>query len=106
MTDDDRNEIDAVLAKNLDSVYEEFRELSARLSAQRFLLEDLYADKYIRELPAFQTRMDVLLALTRSSPVKGNPMEDDALQDLQVRIATHLQRFQNAVEPRIVSRSA
>ena len=105
MTDEDRNEINDILSANLAEIWTEFREQSARMSAIRFGLEDLYADAYAGRAPAFKERMELLLQLTRDAPVKGEPMERDALEDLQVRIATHLERLKVAVAARIEARA-
>jgi len=105
MTDDDRKEIDAILSANLDAIWTEFREQSARMSAIRFGLEDLYADAYAGRAGDFSERMQHLLQLTRDAPVKGDPMQRDALEDLKVRTATHLERLRAAVAARIEARS-
>lgn len=106
MTEDERNELNALLEAHQESVREEMKEVSARISALRFLLENAYADGYVGNLEAFKTRMDDLIGLTRTSAVRGNQMTDDDATEIQVRIATHLQRFHDAVVPRIQRRTA
>jgi hypothetical protein len=105
MTNEDRDELNAILAAHEERVLEELTEQSARLSTMRFLLEDLYADAYTHRLVAFDARMTELIDLTRNATTRGNPMTDDQAIEMQARIATHLQRFHEAVVPRIQRRS-
>lgn len=106
MTEEDRLEIETLMTRNLDPVWVEFTEQSARLSAVSFLIENMYADAYINKLTDFNARMAELLSLVWSASRKGGPMSDDEEQELQARIATHLNRFQSAVATRIEKRSA
>lgn len=109
MTNEDRDEINAILAAHrqrlVDDLMDELMEQSARLSVVRFLLEDLYADAYTRRLPDFEQRMADLMELTRTAMTRGHAMTDDEAIEMQARHATHLERFRNAVRPRIESRS-
>lgn len=102
MTDDERDQINAVLAAH----QEEFTEQSARLSATRLLVEDLFADLYTNVPDRFNQRMEELMFVTRNAAIKGNPATADAVEDQQVRVATHLQRFKDSVASRIEKRSA
>ena len=100
MTDDVLKQINAAFAR-LD---EENREQSARLSAMRFLLEDVYAEAHKGRPEHFTARMERLPHLTRTAAVKGDPGTEAAFEDQKIRITTHLQRFQLAVSPRIIKR--
>jgi hypothetical protein len=105
MTEDERNELNAVLAAHQAHIADAMMEESARISAVRFLLEDVYADGYVGNLEGFNTRMEALIGLTRTQAVRANQMTDEDATEMQIRIATHLQRFQDAVAPRIKRRS-
>ena len=105
MTNEDRDEIGAILAARDERLMEELMEQSARLSTVRFLLEDLYADAYIRKLDAFDVRMAALIDLTRTAATRSDAITDDQATEMQARIATHLQRFRESTVPRIQSRS-
>jgi hypothetical protein len=84
-------------------IYEQQQELNARLSAQRFLLEIAYANTFEGNAHGLDRLMDELIRLTRVAPTKAGPMQDDDATELQARIATHLLRFQEAVQARIAS---
>lgn len=85
----------------LQPIHQEFIEQNARLSAQRFLLEMVYASNFESNPDGFADMMNRLIGLTHSNAVKAEPMPDDDAIELQARIATHLERFQNAVALRI-----
>ena len=78
-------------------------ELNARLSAQRFLLEQLYANAFLNDAPGFDTFMSGALAKVQQS-TRSSPMPDDYAQELQARVATHLQRFGESVAKRLRQR--
>ena len=89
------------LLVEMEPLHQEIMELSARLSAQRFLLEMVYANQFESNPDGYREFMTGLIGLTRSSAVKTGPMTNDDATELQARIATHLERFQNAVALRI-----
>ncbi|MNL25404.1 hypothetical protein D3C87_1468850 [compost metagenome] len=87
-------------------LWEELFEHSARITTVRFLLEDLFADKYSDRLPEFSARMARLLEMTRAAPVKGGPASAEHLSEMKVRVATHLERFRSETERKIAARSS
>lgn len=93
----------SVFNKMAEPLIEAQQELNARLSAQRFLLEIVYANEFRNDSAGLDGLMDELIRLTRAAPTKAGPMPDDAVIELQARIATHLQRFQQSVQGRITS---
>lgn len=101
MNDETRMYVERMLSEALESIHQEFIEQSARLSAQHFLLEMLYANSFLSDGDGFNTFMDGLMKMTRERVVKSGPMQGDDVTELQARIATHLERFQSAVSLRI-----
>lgn len=101
MNDEIRMYVERMLSDALEPIHQEFIEQSARLSAQRFLLEMVYANSFISNGDGFNTFMDGLMKMTREHVVKSGPMKVDDATELQARIATHLERFQSAVSLRI-----
>lgn len=85
---------------------EDMLELSARLSAQAMLLEIVYCNAFAKDQVGFDRLMVELQRLTRVAPVLSEPQPDDAVIELQARVATHLQRFHEAVQYRIASARA
>jgi hypothetical protein len=81
----------------------DFQELSEMFSALRLLVEVAYANAFAADPEGFARVMAELQRLTREAPVRSGPMPDETLIELQARIATHLQRFQQAVQHRIGS---
>ena len=55
---------------------------------------------------AFCRVMDELQRLTRVAPVLSEPQPAEAVIEMQARVATHLQRFHEAVQHRIASSRA
>ncbi len=102
----EQNEVIALLEANLKPIWDEQLEQSARLSAMRLLLEDLFADKYSDKLPEFNARMERFLELTRTASVKGAPVSDEQMNEMQARVATHLERFRSEAARRIAARSS
>ena len=90
-------DIEATLNVLIDSM----TNLNARLSAQRFLLEVVYANQFLDNEDGFTELMDGLMHLTRTAPTKNGPIPPEDAIELQARIATELQRFQNSVNRRI-----
>lgn len=78
-------------------------EQSARLSAQRFLLEIVFTNAFRSDVAGLDKLMEELIRLTRVSPTKSGPMTEDDVIELQARSATHLQRFHESVAQRIAS---
>lgn len=106
--DDEENDplpglISRVFNAMAEPIVEAQQELSARLSAQRFLLEVMYANAFRSEPRRLDELMEELIRLTRAAPSRAEPMPDDVAIELQARAATHLQRFQAAVQHRIES---
>lgn len=101
MKEEIRALMNEALQDALDPIHQEFIEQSARLSAQRFLLEMVYANQFEFDLEGFSGLMAGLIGLSHSNAVRSAPMSEDDANELQVRIATHLERFQNSVALRI-----
>lgn len=101
MKEEIRELMNEALQGALEPIHQEFIEQSARLSAQRFLLEMVYANQFEFDSDGFKELMASLIGLSRSNAVKSAPMPADDAIELQARIATHLERFQNAVALRI-----
>lgn len=76
-------------------------EVNARLSAQRFLLEQLYANAFLGNPDGFDDFMAGLVELGRTRAYTTEPMEADAKLEMQARIATHMQKFHSAVATRL-----
>lgn len=88
------NEVSAPLNDRLD-------EVDARLTVQRYLLEMLYANAFIGDQTGFDAMMKDMLTALHSKPVLPEPMQADDVIERQVRAATHLERFRQAVAKRI-----
>ena len=101
MKEEIRALMNEALQEALEPIHQEFIEQSARLSAQRLLLEMVYANQFEFDPDGFKGLMDNLIGRARSNAVKAGPMPVDDAIELQARIATHLERFQNAVALRI-----
>ena len=76
-------------------------EQSARLSAQRYLLEMLYAQQFLNQPEAFEEFMDGAIDIARTSSKRAEPMSEDVAMELQTRVATQLQRFRESVVQRL-----
>lgn len=102
MNTETRAQVQAMIEEALAPVHQEFMEQSARLSAQRFLLEIVYANNFAGSPSQFAAFMRGLQMRTAENMTKsGGPMRDEDAIELQARIAAHLERFGNAVELRI-----
>lgn len=82
-------------------IREDLLEMNARLSAQRFLLEQMYANLFLRNPEGFAKFMHGALRATQECSTRNGPMSDDFATELQARISIHLQRFQSSVEKRL-----
>ncbi|WP_143606073.1 hypothetical protein [Variovorax sp. 54] len=102
----DKEDVMVLLDANLQPIWDEQFEQSARITTVRFLLEDLFADKYADRLPDFTARMERLLEMTRTASVNGGSVGAEQLREMQVRVATHLERFRGETERKIVARSS
>lgn len=76
-------------------------DLLAKLSAQRFLLETLYANAFTDRLADFTAFMEQALAQTRRASTKAGPMTQEQEIETKARVAAELQRFQTSVERRL-----
>lgn len=84
-----------------DSIHTELMEQSARLSAQRYLIEMLYANQFQDNPEAFEEFMDGAIEIVRTHSTRVPPMDDDTATELQARVATQLQRFRESVVKRL-----
>ena len=78
-------------------------ETSARLGAQEFLLEILYANVFAHDPQGLDRLMAELIRLTSAVPPKAHPISDDDTAEMQLRITLNLRRFQKSVQDRISS---
>lgn len=90
--------ITQIFNRMAEPLHTEIMELSARLSSQRFLLEQLYANAFLNNPDAFTAFME---NASQKNSTRSGPMPEDVAQELEVRIATHLKRFQESVEKRL-----
>lgn len=81
-----------------EPLHTEILELNARLSSQRFLLEQLYANAFLDDPDAFTAFME---NASKKNSTRSGPIPEDVAQELDFRIATHLKRFQESVEKRL-----
>ena len=78
-------------------------ETGARLSAQQFLLEVLYTIAFAHDPEGLDLLMTELIRLTSAAPTRPQPISDDDMSEMQLRITLSLQRFQTSVQDRISS---
>ncbi|KNE23864.1 hypothetical protein [Achromobacter spanius] len=99
------NEILALIGGAFDRaesrIREELDELSARITAQNFLLEVVYASSFEGKPDAFNSLMDSLADTNRKSSNKSMPMTSDQIEETKARIAVRLERFRDAVAQRL-----
>lgn len=102
MTDDDfdRRVLD-ILGRHHAAMLGELGEMNARVSALQFLMQQLYANAFAGLPEDFEAFMDGAIQKCRARPTLAEPMTDDELVELQVRVATHLTRFRDQVAARI-----
>ena len=79
-------------------------EIGARLSTQQFLLEILYASAFAHDTAGLDRLMAQLVRLTTTVPTRPQPISDDDMSEMQLRITLCLQRFQTSVQDRISTR--
>lgn len=85
----------------MEPVHNDIMELNARLSAQNFLLETLYANAFIADPDGLKSLMQGAIEITRRNPIRSTTMSDEYAIELQARIATRLEMFQASVVRRI-----
>jgi len=85
----------------METVHNDIMELNARLSAQNFLLETLYANAFLKDPDGFKALMQSAIEATRHTPTRATAMPDEYAIELQARIVTRLERFQTSVVRRI-----
>ena len=76
-------------------------DLLAKLSAQRFLLETLYANAFTDRLEDFTAFMEQALDQTRQASTKAGPMTQEQEIETKARVAAELQHYQTSVERRL-----
>lgn len=94
-------DVNKLIAENLAALWDAVNENSARLSAQRFLLEQLFANAFIRDPGGVDSLLKAMIESTRKAPQLSSPMQEDEILEQQARIATHLERFRLSVLGRI-----
>jgi hypothetical protein len=80
---------------------ERWLETEAMLSAQRFLIEQQYANAFLGDVPGFDRFMDGLIDKTRTAATVSQPTGEESKIELQARVATHLTRFAASVRLRL-----
>lgn len=85
----------------METVHNDIMELNARLSAQNFLLETLYANAFLADPDGLKSLMQSAIEATRRSSTRSTTMSDEYAIELQARIATRLGMFQTSVLRRI-----
>lgn len=93
--------IQTIFGKMTEPIHTELMEQSARLTAQRYLLEIVYANRFLDNPAGFNKLMDDALNKARTRPTQAEPMQEDVATELSARVATHLQRFQESVQLRL-----
>lgn len=105
MTTPKDDELPQSIAELFDRLAEPFHtelmEQSARLSAQRYLLEMLYAQQFLNQPEAFEEFMEGAIDMARTSSRRTEPLSEDVALELQARVATQLQRFRESVVQRL-----
>lgn len=96
-----RKQVQDAFRELAGSIHEDLLEINARQSAQRFLLEQMYANLFLKNPDGFSRFMQGALLATQERSTRSGPMSEDSALELQARIATHLQRFQASVEKRL-----
>ncbi len=96
-----RKQVQVAFSELAATIHEDLLEVNARLSAQRFLLEQMYANLFLKNPDGFTRFMQGALLATQERSTRSGPMSEDSALELQARIATHLQRFQTSVEKRL-----
>ncbi|MBF6631821.1 MAG: hypothetical protein ITG01_11825 [Comamonas sp.] len=85
----------------METVHNDIMELNARLSAQNFLLETLYANAFLSDPDGLKSLMQSAIEATRHNSTRSTAMSDEYAIEIQARIATRLGMFQTSVLRRI-----
>jgi hypothetical protein len=96
-----RTQVQDALRELAAPIHEDLLEINARVSAQRFLLEQMYANLFLKNPDGFTRFMQGALLATQERSTRSGPMSEESALELQARIATHLLRFQASVEKRL-----
>jgi hypothetical protein len=91
------------LAEHAQQTDERFLEIDAKLNAQRYLLEQAYANAFLANPAGFDQFIDGALSATSEKSTASEPMQDDYRVELTVGVAKHLARFGDAVKQRLRS---
>jgi hypothetical protein len=97
--------IKRISEKMLEIVKPEMADLSARLSAQRLLIEDLFATLWIENVEGLSEHLDQLRALS-SAVTPAHPMNQGDLEELTVRQRVHMDRITQSIAERTQSRAS
>lgn len=102
----DSDRLEALLARvdaSLSAREEQHLEIDARLSAQRFLLEQFLANAFIGDPDGFEAFAEAALQRTRLASTVPEPMPAEEREERTVRIATHVARIAASVSRRLRS---
>lgn len=85
------------------SLDDRFLEIDAALTAQRMLIEVVYANQFLANPAGLTALIAGLVERTRTSATTPEPMAADERVERQARVATRLLRFGDQVERQIAS---
>lgn len=91
----------AQCAAMLGKAEDRFLEVDARLSAQRFLLEQFLATAFTGNPDGFETFAEGALQRARLAGTIPEPMSAEDREERTVRVATHLSRIAGSVSQRL-----
>lgn len=83
------------------NIEQDLMDLSARLSTQRFLIEQMYASQFLANPSDFDTFAEQLIVASSSNVTQAEPIADEDVQELKVRMRTHMIRFCDSVKLRL-----
>ncbi|MDP4300364.1 hypothetical protein [Leptothrix discophora] len=77
-------------------------DISAVLTAQRFLLEQLYGNAFAGKPAEFRAFMTLAIERTRTASTVAEPTARELQDEIAARTAANLERFGNSVMQRIL----
>lgn len=97
-------------AKQLDEEFaritEAINDHNARLSAQQYLLEQLYANIFIKQPDELETMLTGMVVKTLATTSADSSIPPEAAKDMTDRIAHRLELFRDSVLHRIDQRQS
>lgn len=102
MTDDEMlTKIGRLFDMLAEPLRAEILDLHMKANAQRYLLEQVYANRFLSDAEGFRELMAGLTDFSKQKPSKSGPIDDESMQEQLVRLTVHLDRFRDAVLLRI-----